>query len=113
MFMRYTGIGVGHSYAVTELEDNEDEEPATNLSILDDVLDDSQPEPLVQVHDDDNSNIYDEADADGTDDIKEGGADVNEHNGEQDGLDIDKMDLGPEDGEGDWADVEEEDFGQL
>jgi len=103
MFTRYAGIGVGHSCAATmEPEEDEDEEP---IDYSDDELPPSNVQPSI---DDD----IDEDETGETDDIQ-GGAEDSMQLGE---LDVEAMDLGPEDGEADWSGIrveDEEGFGQL
>ena len=106
MFMRYAGIGVGHSYAAMEPEEDGDEEPADDLN----------GEFTTQV--DDCQDLFDdsvdcERERDGLNNI-ECDDDADEYDAEQEGLDADNTDLGPEDGEADWVDIgDEEGFGEL
>ena len=103
MFMRYAGIGIGHSYAAMEPEEDGDEEPADNLN----------GELTTQV--DDFQDLFDDSiDCEGEDDGLECDDNADEHDAEQDRLDVDNANLGPEDREADWVDIgDEEGFREL
>ncbi|KAI0037318.1 hypothetical protein FA95DRAFT_1684912 [Auriscalpium vulgare] len=88
MFMRYQGLGVGHSYRATSDTPNERQLDAEGV-----VSEDSEPAGSFEVP----------ADAEGSDDSE------SEAGSDQDGVD----DLGPEDGEGDVGDVEAEGYDDL
>ena len=92
MFIRYAGIGVGHTCAATmEPEEDEDDEP---INYSNNKLPPGNVQPSID-------NDIDEVETDKTDDIQ-GGAEDSMQLGE---LDVEAMDLGPEDGEANWLGI--------